>query len=196
MAVKIEWDAAASAARNARRKLPALIAEYFTEGRALAAGKVSAAALHRFRLRTKRLRYTLELFTPCYGPGLGQRLKKVHQVQQFLGELNDCAAARRIIETLLPPRSPQPVRLGRFLDARARRKLAEFRAYWTGEFDAEGHEQAWRAYLAKPPATNHQPRRPKAAQVPCYDSQLSGLGLRAMGGRKPRQVRKEATVVV
>ena len=31
---------------------------------------------------------------------------------------------------------------------------------------------------------------------PCYDGWLSGLGLRAMGGRKPRQVRKEATVAV
>jgi hypothetical protein len=30
----------------------------------------------------------------------------------------------------------------------------------------------------------------------CYDSSLSGLGLRATDGCKPRQVRKEATVVV
>jgi len=175
MAVKIEWDEDAGAARNARRKLPALIAEYFAEGRALAAGKISAAELHQFRLRTKRLRYTLELFRPCYGPGLDRRLKAVHQVQQLLGELNDCAAARRIIETLLPPRSPRRLRLGRFLDARARRKLAEFRAYWTGEFDAEGHEQAWRAYLTRsarrkitshqPPATSHNGQGPPAGAM-------------------------------
>src|ERR1019366_3922483 len=31
---------------------------------------------------------------------------------------------------------------------------------------------------------------------PCYDRGFSGLGLRATDGRKPRQVRKEATVVV
>src|SRR5450759_2266853 len=31
---------------------------------------------------------------------------------------------------------------------------------------------------------------------PCYDRGLSGLGLRATDGCKPRQVRKEATVVV
>ena len=32
--------------------------------------------------------------------------------------------------------------------------------------------------------------------LPCYDKYLSGLGLRATGGCKPRQVRKEATVAV
>ncbi len=32
--------------------------------------------------------------------------------------------------------------------------------------------------------------------TPCYDNYLSGLGLRATGGCKPRQVRKEATVAV
>ncbi len=30
----------------------------------------------------------------------------------------------------------------------------------------------------------------------CYHDELSGSGLRAMGGCKPRQVRKEATVAV
>ncbi len=39
------------------------------------------------------------------------------------------------------------------------------------------------------------PRR-SPQNSPCYDSFLSGLGLRATDGCKPRQVRKEATVVV
>ena len=149
MAKKIKWDEAASAAQNARRKLPALAAEYFADGRAMVAGKQSPAAWHRLRLRTKRLRYTLELFRSCYGPSLEQRLHALHKAQQLLGDLNDCAAAGRLIDELLPSRSPQRLRLRRFLDARARRLLAEFREYWSQELDKAGQEQAWRGYLAR-----------------------------------------------
>lgn len=149
MAARIKWDEAAGAALNARRKLPALAAEYFAEVRDVIAGKPSAAQWHRLRLRTKRLRYTLELFRACYGPGLEERLKALHHAQQLLGDLNDCAAAQRMIDALLPRRSPQGLRLRRFLDARARRKQAEFRAYWSQDLDRPGQEQLWRGYLAR-----------------------------------------------
>src|ERR1035441_8393048 len=43
--------------------------------------------------------------------------------------------------------------------------------------------------------TRHPPAE-NPALGPCYDRYLSGLGLRATDGCKPRQVRKEATVVV
>jgi CHAD domain-containing protein len=142
VAKRIKWDEAATAAQNARRKLPALVKEYFAEGRAVARGKPSPAAIHRFTLRTRRLGYSLELFQSCYGPGLAQRLDALRRVEQFLQELDDCAAARRIFS------GTAQVRLRRFLDDRARRKLAEFRACWTAEVDAKGQERAWRVYLA------------------------------------------------
>jgi hypothetical protein len=48
-------------------------------------------------------------------------------------------------------------------------------------------------FCAVHPALGH----PGQSQTePCYDRGLSGLGLRATDGCKPRQVRKEATVVV
>src|SRR6185437_6930418 len=45
---------------------------------------------------------------------------------------------------------------------------------------------------------SHTPRRVREwrSEPACYDSYLSGSGLRATGGCKPRQVRKEATVAV
>src|SRR5690348_16720763 len=138
---KIKWDEKASAAQNACRALPPLAAEYFAAGRAAVAGKPSRAAWHRLRLRTKRLRYTLELFRPCYGPALETRLDALHQAQQILGDLNDCAAAQRLIDGLLPARSPQRLRLRRFLDARARSKAAQFRTFWTTRFDKPGAEK-------------------------------------------------------
>ena len=42
----------------------------------------------------------------------------------------------------------------------------------------------------------HCSRSESRGARPCYDRYLSGLGLRATDGCKPRQVRKEATVVV
>jgi len=143
VAKSIKWDEAATAAQNARRKLPALVKEYFTEGRAVARGKPSPAAIHRFMLRTRRLDYSLELFQPCYGPRLAQRLEALRRVEQFLQEFDDCRAARRLYGAMAE------VRLRRFLDDRARRKLADFRACWTAEVDAKGQERAWREYLAR-----------------------------------------------
>jgi CHAD domain-containing protein len=147
VAKRIKWDEAATAAQNARRNLPALVKEYFAEGRAVARGKRSPAALHRFTLRTRRLGYALELFQSCYGPGLAQRLDTLRRVEQLLEQLDDCAAARRIFGRLSGRIAE--VRLRRFLDDRARRKLAEFRTCWTAEVDAKGQEQAWREYLAR-----------------------------------------------
>lgn len=147
MAKKIKWDEAATAAQNARRKLPALAKEYFAEGRAVARGKPSPAAIRRFMLRTRRLGYSLELFQSCYGPGLAQRLDALRRVEQLLEEFDDCAAARRIFGSIFGRTSG--VRLRRFLDDRAHRKLAEFRACWTTEVDAKGQERAWREYLAR-----------------------------------------------
>ena len=147
MAKKIKWDEAATAAENARRRLPALMKEYFAQGRLVARGKPSPAAIHRFLPRTRRLAYTLELFQSCYGPRLAQRLDALRRVEQLLEELDDCAAARRMFRGISGRMSE--VRLRRFLDDRARRKLAEFRACWTAEVDAKGQEQEWRKYLAR-----------------------------------------------
>jgi CHAD domain-containing protein len=45
--------------------------------------------LHRMRIAAKRLRYALELFEPCWGPGISSFAKKVAALQTSLGELHD-----------------------------------------------------------------------------------------------------------
>jgi hypothetical protein len=143
VAKKIKWDGEAAAAQNARRKLPALVREYFVEGRAVTRGKASPAAIRRFNLRTRRLAYTLELFQSCYGPRLAQRLDALWRVEQFSRELYACTAARHMFGRM------SGAHLRRFLDDRACGKLAELRALWTAEVDAKGQEQAWREYLIR-----------------------------------------------
>jgi len=45
--------------------------------------------LHEMRIAAKRLRYALELFEPCWGPGISSFAKKVAALQTSLGELHD-----------------------------------------------------------------------------------------------------------
>jgi CHAD domain-containing protein len=46
--------------------------------------------LHRMRLAAKRLRYSLELFAPCWSEPLRAFAKEIAKLQTSLGELHDC----------------------------------------------------------------------------------------------------------
>jgi len=144
----IRWDEEASAAVNARRALPTLVTDYFAGVRKLLAGDPPPAELHAIRLASKRVRYTLELFRPCYGPGLESRLATLRRLQQVLGEVNDCAAAERLIQKVMSA-SPSRRGVARFLRGRALAKAAELRQEWREVFDAPGREQWWVLYLAR-----------------------------------------------
>lgn len=146
---RITWDASASAPENARRFLPGLVSNYFARGRDVLARRPDPAALHPLRLATKRLRYTLELFRPCYGPGLATRLAALRRIQQLLGEINDAAAAGRVLAGALPRASSQRSRASRFLRERAAAKAREFEREWNRVFDAPGRERWWTSYLSR-----------------------------------------------
>jgi CHAD domain-containing protein len=146
---QVAWDERAGAAVNARREFPHLATRYFAQVRALLADDPSPAKLHRARLLTKRLRYTLELFRPCYGPGLETRLAALHRIQQSLGEVNDSAAAGRLLSKSMSSASPQRARVLKFLEERAAIKAQEFRKDWAEIFDAPGQELWWTTYLAR-----------------------------------------------
>ena len=145
---RIRWTEGQSAAVNARRELPALVSGYFARVRDLMAKEPSAPRLHRVRLATKRLRYTLELFRSCYGPGLETRLAELREIQQVLGDVNDCEAARRLLSKRMAV-SPQKERVEKFLASRLAAKALDFRTHWTGVFDVPGRERWWTSYLAR-----------------------------------------------
>ena len=147
---KIEWDAGSSAAANARARLPGWARAYFLCGRKLAQAAAPPPVMHRFRLDTKAFRYTLELFRPCYGPGLELRLAAMRKIQDFLGAISDYATTKGLISSRLPEDSPDRLRMERYLDGRSRRKAAEFRRYWQTTFDRPGEERRWLNYLSRP----------------------------------------------
>ena len=144
----IDWNERLDPGANARRQLPRLVADYFVAVRGWLQGNPSPPVLHQARLASKRVRYTLELFRPCYGPGLEARLKALRRLQQVLGEVNDAAATRRLLGKALTAPSPHHQLLAKFLDARAEAKAQEFRKEWTEVFDAPGQLQWWTGYLA------------------------------------------------
>lgn len=146
---KIPWDERAGAAANARRHLPAMVLEYYERGRKLLAGRPEPADLHPLRLATKRLRYTLELFRPCYGQGLGSRIAALQQLQQLLGEVNDTVAASRALAENWKGRSSQRAHLEKLLRNRGTARTRGFHKHWIQTFDAPGQERWWSGYLAR-----------------------------------------------
>ncbi len=57
--------------------------------------------LHDMRIAAKRLRYTMELFTPVFGKDFGQALKVVEDIQERLGAIHDADVIVPLLETVL-----------------------------------------------------------------------------------------------
>lgn len=47
------------------------------------------AELHEMRIAAKRLRYTLEIFAPAYGPEFAAAIESVKGIQEQLGQIHD-----------------------------------------------------------------------------------------------------------
>ncbi len=147
---RFAWDDGAGVAENARRNVPPLARAYFRAGRKLTAGEWSADAFHEFRLHTKRLRYTLELFRGCYGPALERYLAALSRVQDHLGTISDCAVTGKLVAGLLGRRSPHRRQFDGLLERRAKAAATQLRRYWRAGFDPPGQERRWVRYLSRP----------------------------------------------
>ena len=138
----LAWKPAEPAAQNARRVLPLLVRDYFTSGRKLRR-ESSVKAMHGFRLKTKRLRYTLETFASLYGPGIKLKVARLRPIQNALGDAHDC-------EVLLGDRAARLSQEFRaFLQKRSKEKRKDFLRYWREEFDAPEEERKWEQYLTR-----------------------------------------------
>ncbi len=154
MAKRIRWNATETAAVNAHLALPVLAEQYFESGRKLLRKKSTNRSLHRFRLKTKQFRYTLELFRDAYGASLERRLDLLRPLQSALGDINDCAATMDLLKNR-PGKEWNVVKS--FLEKRAAKKTAEFERLWWNNFDAPGESKAWVDMLAR-----HQPTRKRS----------------------------------
>ena len=149
MAKKIDWDADNGPAENAKQQLPKLAKEYFAEVRTVLANNPGPADLHQLRLASKRFRYTLELFRPCYAAGLLERIEKLKELQDLLGDCNDAVVTAASVNKLIRSRTAERERVRNLLEKRAEEKAAAFRTKWTKTFDKPGAENWWTGYLAR-----------------------------------------------
>ncbi len=147
--VKIHWDTSKTVAANASAKLPDLARSLFAVGSELAVDRPALHALHRFRLLTKRFRYVLELFRPCYGPGLERRIEALRTLQQSLGEISDCAATENLLRERPDLRRADRQRLIRHLREVAEARVSHFQRYWQTEFAPPTLERWWTQYLSR-----------------------------------------------
>ena len=146
---KIRWSASRSVVENASQGLPELAQAFFAAGDKLSAGEAPPQALHQFRLLTKRFRYALELFSPCYGSGLDRRIEALRVLQQHLGDINDCATTRDLVLGRSDlPRSQRDMLVRRVEELSARR-IAGFRQCWRGDFAPPRRQQWWTNYLRR-----------------------------------------------
>jgi CHAD domain-containing protein len=127
-----------------RVMLPRLARDYFAEGRAASAGPLPHGELHRFRLKSKRFRYTMEMFAPFYGPAFQKMLSKLRDVQSHLGKISDCATLAELFQD-------QPALTSEMIE-RGEKRAEDFRKYWKTGFDIPGEEARWTRYLARPRA--------------------------------------------
>ena len=157
MSRKKLWSDKKTLRGNLQGRLPDLASRWIEEGRAALAPGTGWDELHRFRLATKRFRYTLELFRPVYGRGLEERLSALREVQTYLGDINDAVVTAALIGQVDGAQAAR-----QRLDRRAAAKTRALRSYWKRSFDDAGTEGKWVEYLARPgtPANAGSDARP------------------------------------
>lgn len=138
----LAMDASGTLAENA----PVMLLVRYAEMHALSVSIDDPARvqeLHNMRIAAKRLRYTMEIFQPCFAGPLAKEYKAVYDrvksIQEQIGQIHDCDVRVPAIEAFLDEharRRPE-IRVGlEKLIAREReerdRLYAEFLKYWAG----------------------------------------------------------------
>ena len=135
----MNWRISEDVATNAAALLPGEAESFFRAGREAIKKRASSKSLHRFRLATKRFRYSLEMFRPIYGRSLDRRLKTLRGLQDSLGKISDS-------QTLLDMMPGDPS-LRRELDQSLKKHAKQFRKEWK-TFDGPGCLSDWKVYLS------------------------------------------------
>jgi CHAD domain-containing protein len=103
-AAKLETTDAGTATTDAWRARLAGPVHALTDACQAAANSARAApddaALHRWRIAAKKLRYRLEALDSLYGGGLGVWIERLTQLQDALGEAHDAAVFQETFRTI------------------------------------------------------------------------------------------------
>lgn len=121
-----------------------LIPRYWQSGEVAAQSAASWTDLHQFRLATKHLRYTMELFASAYARGAPARLEVLKRVQTHLGNVNDCDTARGLAAIA------GDTALDAWLAQRQQAERERFAKTWAEERKRSRAGANWVRYFARP----------------------------------------------
>ena len=148
--VKPRWRGRQTPSTNARSVLPDLTLRYLqVAGKVLANERPSAKTLHKLRLETKRLRYTLDMFRLSLGSMVNDRIEMLRQLQGYLGDLNDCVTTRELLFGKSRARPPQLGQVWKFLDGRVAAKTADLMRHLRENFQGAAQQEQWTDYRAR-----------------------------------------------
>ena len=136
------WKGKRGVGDNLRLVLPVLVRDWFAAGRTAMTPGQPWEAMHRFRLLTKRFRYTLEIFQRAWGRGISQRIDALRKIQTLLGEINDAVVTSGMLEG-----QPRTEQLRSRLAAGTARKVVALHRLWATEFEPAEAEATWLRYL-------------------------------------------------
>jgi len=140
-------------AQTARQMLPGMAEDFFEQGDEAASTEAEPRELHRFRISSKRFRYTLELFTPLHGATLNSKLDAIRRGQALLGDINDFETVRNILNQYEGTEAATA-----WLKKRQRKRLLEFREYWDATFAPKAERRSWIDFLkGQEPRTQRKP---------------------------------------
>lgn len=140
--MKIRWNEDKPMLDEIRTELSRAVEFYFAAGDEAFRRKLPWNEVHRFRLESKRFRYTLELFVDFYGRSLNAKIKELKKIQTHLGDINDLVATRSMLKGHSAFKKE--------LRSQAEERMDKLRKHWKDEFAAEGRKELWLAALAKP----------------------------------------------
>ena len=141
---------------------PKLVRRYFRKGGKLVRRQAGPEELHRFRIRTKRLRYVTELYADLSADHLRGTLRELRGIQEVLGSMQDQSMIvayfeRRLMDVRTPQRQTEYMRVLH----RARMRQSFFREQffrrWT-RLEAQHVEKRWLATEQPKPRKKNQPQ--------------------------------------
>ena len=140
-----------------RKRLASLAVEFFNAGAEAATDDSAPEALHNFRIRSKKFRYTLELFPSLYDSDLARRIATIRKLQTRLGEINDFISTAAMLkryrrEHAWAATTEVQASIGR-LQRGAARKIDAFRNSWRKSFSSE-QKRDWTHYFTGRNAAN------------------------------------------
>lgn len=120
---------------SAASLLTTMARDYFAAGRK-ALAHPTPKRLHQLRLRTKHLRYTLELFQGIAPEALDRQLTELRAVQELLGAINDRAVT---LERCAGRRTRESRALAAYLKAGITESTSQFLLAWAELDKCEPH---------------------------------------------------------